>query len=174
MSKVLAVDDEAYVLRALQRELRGHPFDLVTESDPLVALERLKTETFDVIISDCRMPGIDGVRLLTEARKRQPQSVRMMLSGHADMQDLLLSINEAGIYRFIPKPWSMPELSAAMSEALAQRRVLLENERARAIAREAEDQSLRRALLDDALDEWNSKDPDATVISQSPVRWGSR
>jgi hypothetical protein len=68
----------------------------------------------------------------------------------------------------------MPELSAAMSEALSQRRVLLENERARAIAREAEDQSLRRALLDDALDEWNAKDPDATAISSAPVRWGSR
>lgn len=132
MSRVLVVDDEAHVLLALQRELSGHSLDLVTESDPLVALERLTAEAFDVIISDSRMPGIDGVRLLTEARKRQPHSVRVMLSGHADMPDLLLSLNEAGIYRFIPKPWSRPELVDAMREALAQRRMLQENPRAHA------------------------------------------
>lgn len=172
MSRVLAVDDEAYVLRALQRELRAQPFDLVTESDPLAALERLRREEFDIVISDCRMPGIDGVRLLSEVRRRHPNTVRMMLSGHADMQDLLMSINEAGIYRFIPKPWSMPDLNAAVSEALAQRRVLLENERARQIAREAEDQAQRRNLLDDALAEWAAPDPDATSVSQEPVRWG--
>ena len=174
MARVLAVDDEAYVLRALQRELRGQPFDLVTESDPLVALERVRQEEFDLVISDCRMPGIDGVRLLTEVRRRHPHTVRIMLSGHADMQDLLLSINEAGIYRFISKPWSMPELSSAVTEALQQRRILLENARAKEIAAEAEDLQQRREMLDAELADWQSPDPDATVINRAPIRWGSR
>jgi DNA-binding NtrC family response regulator len=128
-ARVLAVDDEAYVLRALQLELRGHPLDLVTESDPAVALERVRQEEFDLVISDCRMPGIDGVRLLAEVRRRHPHTVRIMLSSHADMQDLLLSINEAGIYRLIGKPWSLPELRSAVTEALQQRRNLLERAR---------------------------------------------
>jgi two-component system probable response regulator PhcQ len=174
MARVLAVDDEAYVLRALQRELRSHPFDLVTESDPAVALERVRQEEFDLVISDCRMPGIDGVRLLTEVRRRHPHTVRIMLSGHADMQDLLLSINEAGIYRFISKPWSMPELSSAVTEALQQRRALLENARAKAIAAEAEDLQQRREMLEADLADWQSPDPDATVINRAPIRWGSR
>lgn len=172
MARVLAVDDEAYVLRALQRELRGQPFDLVTESDPLVALERVRQEEFDLVISDCRMPGIDGVRLLTEVRRRHPHTVRIMLSGHADMQDLLLSINEAGIYRFISKPWSMPELSSAVTEALQQRRILLENARAKEIAAEAEDLQQRREMLEAELADWQSPDPDATVINRAPIRWG--
>jgi|JI10StandDraft_1071094.scaffolds.fasta_scaffold147733_3 DNA-binding NtrC family response regulator len=174
MARVLAVDDEAYVLRALQRELRSHPFDLVTESDPAVALERVRQEEFDLVISDCRMPGIDGVRLLTEVRRRHPHTVRIMLSGHADMQDLLLSINEAGIYRFISKPWSMPELSSAVTEALQQRRALLESARAKAIAAEAEDLQQRREMLEAELADWQSPDPDATVINRAPIRWGSR
>lgn len=174
MARVLAVDDEAYVLRALQRELRGHPFDLVTESDPAVALERVRQEEFDLVISDCRMPGIDGVRLLTEVRRRHPNTVRIMLSGHADMQDLLLSINEAGIYRFISKPWSMPELSSAVTEALQQRRSLVETARAKAIAEEAEDLQQRREMLEAELADWQSPDPDATVINRAPIRWGSR
>lgn len=174
MARVLAVDDEAYVLRALQRELRGHPFDLITESDPAAALERVRQEEFDIVISDCRMPGIDGVRLLTEVRRRHPHTVRIMLSGHADMQDLLLSINEAGIYRFISKPWSMPDLSSAVTEALQQRRTLLENEKARQIAGEAQDQQQRRELMEAELADWQSPDPEATIINRAPIRWGTR
>lgn len=166
MARVLAVDDEAYVLRALQRELRGQPFDLVTESDPALALERIRQEEFDIVISDCRMPGIDGVRLLTEVRRRHPHTVRIMLSGHADMQDLLLSINEAGIYRFISKPWNMPDLSSAVTEALQQRQNLLENARSRAIAKQVEDQQQYDRVQED--------DSDETVISRVPIRWGAR
>jgi DNA-binding NtrC family response regulator len=164
-AKVLAVDDEPSVLQSLQRDLRDHRLDLMTETDPAVALERVRQEQFDLVISDCRMPGIDGVRLLTEVRRRHPHAVRIMLSGHADMQDLLLSINEAGIYRFVRKPWSVPELSSAVTEALQQRRDLLEQAHAQALAREPESQHLPELLKEDT---------DATVISRVPIRWSMR
>jgi DNA-binding NtrC family response regulator len=119
--RILVVDDEARVLRSLQRELRGLPFELAVETDPSAALARMQHEEFDVVISDCRMPGMDGVRFLTEVSHRHPLTVRIMLSGHADMQDIMESVSAAGIFRFITKPWSLPELREALTEALAQR-----------------------------------------------------
>lgn len=164
-AKVLAVDDEASVLHDLQRDLRDHRLDLMTETDPAVALERVRREQFDLVISDCRMPDIDGVRLLTEVRRRHPHTMRIMLSGHADMQDLLLSINEAGIYRFVHKPWSVPELGSAVTDALQQRQDLLEQARVRAINRGPEGQQLPEPLREDT---------DETVISRVPIRWSLR
>jgi DNA-binding NtrC family response regulator len=126
MPKIIAIDDDAYVLRSLQRELRGQPFELSTETDPVAALARMQAEEFDVVIADCRMPGMDGVQLLAEMSRCRPQTVRIMLSGHADMQDILNSIDAAGVFRFISKPWNLAELRTTLAEALAQRRQLLE------------------------------------------------
>jgi DNA-binding NtrC family response regulator len=119
--RIIAIDDDARVLRSLQRELRGMPFELTTETDPVAALARMQREEFDVVISDCRMPGMDGVQFLAEVSHRHPLTVLIMLSGHADMQDILESVSAAGIFRFISKPWSLPELREALAEALAQR-----------------------------------------------------
>ena len=118
---IIAVDDEPRVLRSLQRELRGLPFELAIETDPVAALARMQHEDFDVVISDCRMPGMDGVHFLTEVSQRHPLTVRIMLSGHADMQDIMESVSAAAIFRYLSKPWSLPELRETLTEALAQR-----------------------------------------------------
>lgn len=165
LRKVLAVDDEASVLHELQQDLRGHPLDLTTETDPVAALERVRQEEFDLVISDCRMPGMDGVRLQTEVRRRHPHTVRIMLSGHADMQDLLLLISDAGIYRFVRKPWSVAELSSAVTDALEQRQILLAKASTRPISQEPQSQQQHEMVREDT---------DATVISRVPIRWSMR
>lgn len=122
MQRLLIVDDEAPVLHALRRLLQRHfrPQDLSVEIcvNPLLALQRLQEERFDVLISDYRMPQLDGVTLLARARDLDPRAVRMMLSAVADVATVLAAVNRAEVFRFIPKPWSEPQLLADLHAAL--------------------------------------------------------
>ena len=123
MKRLLVVDDEEPVLHALRRLLQRHfkPQELVVElcSDPLHALHRLQEVRFDVIVSDYRMPRLDGVTLLVRARELNPRTVRMMLSAAADFGTVLDAVNRAEVFRYIPKPWHEPQLLADLSAALA-------------------------------------------------------
>lgn len=123
MKRLLIVDDEAPVLQALRRLLQRHftpqQLSLTLCSDPLQALQRLQQERFDVLISDYRMPGLDGVSLLARARELDPRAVRLMLSATADFGTLLAAVNRGGVFRFIAKPWSDAQLLADLQAALA-------------------------------------------------------
>lgn len=123
MKRLLIVDDETAVLHALRRLLRRHftPQQLGVEicADPLHALRRLQEARFDVVISDYRMPRLDGVTLLASARELNPRTVRMMLSAAADFGTVLAAVNRAGVFRYIPKPWSEPQLVADLRAALS-------------------------------------------------------
>jgi two-component system probable response regulator PhcQ len=123
MARILLVDDEPNVLRALKRvlSLPGQPV-LVLESiemceSPRVALELL------------RMPEMDGVAFLSASRQLQPDAARLILSAQADLQGMIGAINQAGIQRFIMKPWDDLELRVALAEAIDYRAMLLENRR---------------------------------------------
>lgn len=122
MKRVLIVDDETLVLHALRRLLQRHfkPQQLGVEicADPLYALRRLHEAHFDVLISDYRMPLLDGVKLLAHARDLDPRIVRMMLSAAADFGTVMAAVNRAGVFRFIPKPWSEAQLLADLRAAL--------------------------------------------------------
>ena len=122
MKRLLIVDDEAPVLHALRRLLQRHfKTQLGVElcTDPLYALQRLHEARFDVIISDYRMPSLDGVTLLVRARELDPRAVRMMLSAAADFGTVLDAVNRAEVFRYIPKPWHEPQLLADLHAALA-------------------------------------------------------
>ncbi len=136
MSRILLVDDEQGILNALQRLLRkapctyaGRVFELETEcfSSPSEALRRILHTPFDLILSDYRMPEMDGVSLLIAARDTQPDAMRLILSGYADLNGLQRAINDAEIHRFISKPWNDHELMATLGQSLAQRELMLEN-----------------------------------------------
>ena len=92
MPRLLAIDDDPQVLRALERDLRELRAELVLERDPRAALARLDDAEFDVVIAACRMPDIDGLQVLTEVRRRCPATLRLMLIGHADMSPLPTSL----------------------------------------------------------------------------------
>lgn len=123
MKRLLIVDDEAPVLYALRRLLQRHftlqELDVEICADPLLALQRLQQERFDVLISDYRMPGLDGVTLLALARELDPRMVRMMLSAAVDFGTVLSAVNRAEVFRYLPKPWSEAQLLADLQAALA-------------------------------------------------------
>lgn len=123
MKRLLIVDDETLVLHAMRRLLQRHftPQQLSIEisADPLRALQRLHATHFDVVISDYRMPRLDGVALLAHARDLDPCTVRMMLSAASEFSAVMAAVNLAGVFRYIPKPWSEPQLLADLRAALA-------------------------------------------------------
>ena len=123
MTRLLIVDDEAGVLAALQRALRqrfGSELDVSTETDAMRALERCRQETFEIVVSDLRMPEIDGVALLSLIGALRPASVRMILTASNDLSAAQRAIQDAGVFRFLSKPWVDSELAAHMRAAMAQ------------------------------------------------------
>lgn len=136
MSRILIVDDEDSILKALQRLLRLAPcaygnqtftLDVHAFNTPQAALEAVRHEEFDLLISDYRMPVIDGIEFLKAAKAIQPDAARLILSGYADLNALVRAVNEVGIERFIGKPWNDYDLMSAIGQALAHRELLLEN-----------------------------------------------
>ena len=124
-SKVLLVDDELNVLRALTRLLRNYDITALTSAEE--ALLVVKAVKFDLVISDFRMPGMDGVTFLKNMLQTQPDAIRIILTGYADLESAQMAINEAGVYRFINKPWNNIEIINAVSAGLEHKRILLEN-----------------------------------------------
>jgi DNA-binding NtrC family response regulator len=122
-SAVLLVDDDARVLTALQRLLR-EKYDVSIASSATEALETLKHQTFAVIVSDYRMPGMDGIALLNGMQKSAPNTVRVLISGQADLNAAVRAINEGQLFRFVHKPCQPSELLSAVAAAVEQHRLL--------------------------------------------------
>lgn len=120
---ILAVDDEPLILSAYQRNL-GDRYNILTAEGPELALSALRNGSFAVVLTDLKMPGIDGIELLRQVRQLQPDCVRMMISGHADMGDAINSVNNAGIFRLLIKPCPADDLAQALDAALAQHRLI--------------------------------------------------
>ena len=122
MPKILLVDDEAHVLAALHRILKRDWRDeanIETFNDPHLALLRCQEILFDAVISDYRMPGMNGVQFLKMVRKLQPDVTRVVLSASTDFSVLMDAINEAHVSRFIAKPWQEIDVCKAVREAVA-------------------------------------------------------
>jgi DNA-binding NtrC family response regulator len=127
--RILLVDDEQNVLNALRRTLLGEPYEVDTVCDPTEALVLVNAGDYDLILSDYRMPKLDGVRLLRSIKNLRPDSIRIILSAYTDLDALVGAINEAEIYRFLNKPWEDYDLKATIAQALAHRDLLVENRR---------------------------------------------
>lgn len=129
MHRLMLVDDEPNILKALRRVLAAEPYTIDLFDDPEAALARAEAVDYDLALSDYRMPGMDGVEFLTRLRLKQPNAMRLILSGFADLDALMDAINVAEIHRFISKPWNDYELRATLSQALAHHDILEENRR---------------------------------------------
>lgn len=140
--RILVVDDEQGIVNAIRRELSTPPLGrhrYVVEgfTDPKAALERAREAEFEVVLTDFRMPGMDGLEFLKALHAIQPDCARLVLSGQTDLASLVQMINETHIYRFIPKPWSSYFLKSSLAQAVDFRQVTLENRRLAKTLREA-------------------------------------
>ncbi|GIX49669.1 MAG: response regulator receiver modulated metal-depenent phosphohydrolase [Candidatus Tectimicrobiota bacterium] len=121
---ILFVDDDVNVLEAYRRVLRRH-FAIETAAGGAAGLALLEQKgPFAVVVSDLRMPGMDGVQFLTAVRQRAPDTVRVMLTGQADITAAIAAINEGHIFRFLTKPCPPELLLRALEDALAQYRLV--------------------------------------------------
>lgn len=125
MNRILLVDDEQNVLNALKRELKDD-YEIEAFSSPVEALLRCNDVSFDLVISDYKMPVMNGIQFLKQLGKIQPDASRLLLSGEADIDALVSAINETHIYRFLTKPWDKIELQTSIVQALASRKIFLD------------------------------------------------
>lgn len=122
--RILFVDDESNVLQGLRRMLHSqrHEWDMAFAGGGQEALELLSHAPFDVVVSDMRMPGMDGVQLLNEVMARYPHMVRIVLSGHSDREASLKSVQPA--HQYLAKPCDAAALRNTITRACALRELL--------------------------------------------------
>jgi two-component system, probable response regulator PhcQ len=129
MRRFLIVDDELPVLHALQRTLHQHAVekdvDVEIFTEPDEALVRCGEVDFDLVVSDYRMPGIDGIEFLRMVKAIQPAAIRIMLSASADFDTVAHAVKEADVSHYIPKPWQPEDLTEIIRLALKSRDKLL-------------------------------------------------
>lgn len=114
---LLIVDDEARILTALQRALRREPYDVLTAETPAEALRILDEQRVDLIVSDHKMPGMNGLELLGRAARRQPRAGRILITGWTE-EVPSAELAEIGVRALLPKPWDDAELKAILRAAL--------------------------------------------------------
>lgn len=118
-TRILCVDDERNVLRALERIFLDDDYEIMTAASGEEGLQLLhESPQVQVVISDFRMPGMNGVEFLKEVFNCHPETIRIVLSGYADTAAVVAAINEGKIYKFIPKPWNDDELRITVTKAL--------------------------------------------------------
>ncbi len=114
--RIMFVDDEERILRSLALQFRRH-YEVLTESDPLRALQRLREEQIHVLVSDQRMPQMSGAQLLAEAREIAPNTLRILLTGYSDLDAAVEALNNGGIFRYLTKPWDQQEMAFTLRQA---------------------------------------------------------
>lgn len=121
--KILIVDDDPNLLSGLCRQFRKR-YDMACAETAEAALDRLAAgECFAVVVSDMRMPGMDGIAFLSELARRHPAAVRIMLTGNADQSTAIEAVNRGEVFRFLSKPCPPEELAAALDAALERHRL---------------------------------------------------
>jgi len=135
--KILFVDDEENILRSLQRLFMDEEVEVFTASSGAKGLEILAREKeVGVIVSDQRMPEMTGVDFLEKSKAISPQSIRILLTGYADVNAAIDAINRGGTFRYLNKPWNDDELVQAVKGALHMYHLLSENKRLAAIVKQ--------------------------------------
>jgi len=117
---VLLVDDEPRVLSALGRSLRREGVEIQTAANAREALERIAAGSVDLVISDQKMPGMQGIELLAAIRERSPRTARILLTGWSG-EIPQSQLDQAGLFALIAKPWDDDGLRKALRDALAGR-----------------------------------------------------
>ena len=126
-SKLLLVDDEPNLTSALVRSLDRTQFEIFTADSAQKGLMILAGNEIDVVVSDERMPGMTGSQFLSEVRKQWPNTIRMILSGQADLEAAVRAINEGEVYRFLLKPCHPKELQMTILQGLQHKKLVAQS-----------------------------------------------
>ena len=126
---ILCVDDEPNILSSLRRLFRGKDFEVRTAESGRAGLALLDSQSADVVISDMRMPEMDGTQFLEQVRMRWPDTVRLLLTGQSDISSVIDAINRSEIHRYISKPWDDDEIVLTVRQALELKRLEQEKRR---------------------------------------------
>ena len=118
--RLLFVDDEPSIVKALSRVFHQENYEVLTAWSAKDALEKFATGTIHLVISDFMMPNMNGAQFLQEVKKRSPDTIRIMLTGHANTDAVMGAINEGAVYKFILKPWNDDDLRVTVALALEQ------------------------------------------------------
>ena len=123
--RILFVDDEALILSALEREL-GDQYNIITVNNSTEALARIAAgEKFTIVISDQNMPGMDGTEMLSRIEELAPDTIRILLTGNADMKTAIEAVNKGHVFRFLSKPCPPETLSLAIDAGLEQYKLVI-------------------------------------------------
>ena len=132
---LLFVDDEESVLRSLERIFFEENYRILTAASGEKALALMEKEKIHLVVSDHRMPGMTGAVLLKEIKLRWPTTIRIMLTGHADVQSVMGAVKDGAVFKFITKPWNDEDLRLTVSLGLQQYTLIQENRRLKDLAR---------------------------------------
>jgi len=117
---LLFVDDEENILKALKRLFKPEGYTIFTATSGPSGLEILEQEKINLVISDMRMPEMDGATFLTKTTAFWPETIRILMTGYADLDATIKAINKGQIYRYISKPWDDYDLTQVVKQALRQ------------------------------------------------------
>ncbi|MDB5758169.1 MAG: two-component system response regulator [Burkholderia sp.] len=133
-ARILFVDDEPNILSSLRRLFRPLGYEVLTAESGSAGLEIMKNGPVDVVISDMRMPEMHGARFLELVRASWPQTMRLLLTGYADIGSILDAINRGEIYRYITKPWDETDILLVVRHALERKAIEQERQRLESLA----------------------------------------
>ncbi len=154
---ILLVDDEDAIRKALRRVLKYEPYRILDTGDPNEAVEIVKNEPVHLVLSDHLMPGMLGMDLLRKVRLIKPEVIRIILTGHAELDMALQAINEGAIYRFLRKPWDNNEVALAVRLGIRQFEIEDENKRLLALVEKHRD----------ILNDLEAKNPGVTGLKKT-------
>ena len=126
---ILVVDDEPPILEMLKAYLGQKSFQVYCALSAEEALPILSRQRIDLIISDLKMPGMSGTEFLAITKNKYPDIIRIILTGHANLDSAMRAINEGEVYRFFTKPCNMTDLTVTIRQALQQKDLMAENKR---------------------------------------------
>lgn len=127
--KILFLDDEEGILNAILRVLRKSPYEVIVSSSFEEVFKKISEEKIAVLVSDERMPVLQGHEVLKKAKEISPQTIRILLTGYADIESSIKAVNEGAIFRFLTKPWNEDTLLGALQQAVAQYDLIQEHQR---------------------------------------------
>ncbi|MBC7183318.1 MAG: Flp pilus assembly complex ATPase component TadA, partial [Marinobacter sp.] len=136
--RLLLVDDEPNILASLRRVFQRENYELLFAHSGTEALSIMEKQPAELIMTDFMMPGMNGSDLLREVRERWPDTIRIMLTGHANTDAVMGSIRDGAVYRFILKPWNDDDIRLTIALALEQYELL---QRTRALEKENQKQT---------------------------------